>query len=67
MSEDSSSTPGSTPSPATVPAKAAGGVPALPPDAENPALIFARKTYIWLLVFAVGFIGAVVVLILPNN
>ena len=40
------------------------GVPAPPPDSENPAIIFAKKTYFWLVIFAVAFIGAVVVFIL---
>ena len=40
------------------------GVPAPPPDEENPAIIFAKKTYFWILVFAAGFIGAVVIFIL---
>ena len=48
----------------STPAPASADIPALPPDAENPALIFAKKTYIWLWVFAVGFIGAVVAFIL---
>jgi len=60
VSEDSSSTP----APTGALAPTAAGVPALPPDAENPAIIFAKKTYIWLLVFAIGFIGAVVAFVL---
>lgn len=54
MSDASSSTP----------AERASGVPAPPPDDENPALIFAKKTYIWTLIFAAGFIGAVLLFIL---
>ncbi|MGI9627660.1 MAG: hypothetical protein ACR2QM_12545 [Longimicrobiales bacterium] len=40
------------------------GIPPLPPDAENPAIIFAKKTYWWVLVFSAGFIGAVLLFIL---
>jgi len=47
----------------TTPARASG-VPAPPPDDENPAIIFAKKTYFWILMFAAGFIGAVVLFIL---
>jgi len=50
--------------PTSPPADRATGVPAPPPDAENPAIIFARKTYIWTLVFAAGFIGAVILFVL---
>ena len=50
--------------PTTPPADQGAGVTPPPPDAENPALIFARKTYIWTLVFAAGFIGAVILFIL---
>lgn len=46
------------------PAERVSGVPAPPPDAENPAIIFAKKTYIWTLVFSAGFIGAVILFIL---
>lgn len=49
---------------APTPPPAASGVPAPPPDEENPAIIFARKTYLWILMFAAGFIGAVVLFIL---
>ena len=48
----------------STPASQAAGVPAPPPDTENPAIIFAKKTYMWVLVFAAGFIGAVVLFIL---
>lgn len=46
------------------PAERVSGVPAPLPDAENPAIIFAKKTYMWTLVFAAGFIGAVILFIL---
>jgi hypothetical protein len=46
------------------PAERPSGVPAPPPDDENPAIIFAKKTYIWTLIFAAGFIGAVLLFIL---
>jgi hypothetical protein len=34
------------------------------PDADNPALIFARKTYLWTIILAIGFVGSVVIFIL---
>ena len=50
---------------ASPPAERVSASPAPPPpDAENPAIIFAKKTYMWTLVFAAGFIGAVILFIL---
>jgi hypothetical protein len=34
------------------------------PDADNPALVFAKKTYLWTIIFAVGFVGSVLIFIL---
>ena len=62
--------PGPAPGPASGSAPgSAPGVPPVPtdgpgPDADNPALIFARKTYLWTIILAIGFVGSVVIFIL---
>lgn len=45
-------------------AELAAQVPPAPPDAENEAIQFAKKTLMWTVILAVGFVGAVVVAIL---
>jgi hypothetical protein len=42
-------------------------VPPPPPDGENEALIDARKTYVILLLSAVGFVGAAVFIIMRTR
>jgi len=42
-------------------------VPAPPPDAENPAIIDAWKTFKWILIGAVFFVGSAVFLILRTR
>ena len=44
-----------------------GGVPATPPDAENPALIDALKTFQITLISAVLFIAAAVFIIMRTR
>lgn len=45
-------------------AELAAKVPPAPPDAENEAIQFAKKTLIWTVLLAVGFVGTVVAVIL---
>ncbi len=45
-------------------AELAAAIPPAPPDEENDAIQFAKKTLLWTVILAVGFIGAVVVWIL---
>lgn len=45
-------------------AELAAKVPPAPPDDENEAIQFAKKTLLWTVILAVGFVGAVVVAIL---
>ena len=47
----------------TTPASTEEGL-AAPPDEQNPAIIDARKTFIYIVLGAAAFIGAVVVFIL---
>ncbi len=42
-------------------AELAAAIPAPPPDEENDAIIFARKTMLWTTVLTVGFVGAAVI------
>ncbi len=42
-------------------AELAARIPAPPPDDENDAILFARKTFLWTTLLAIGFIGAAVV------
>ena len=42
-------------------AELAARIPAPPPDDQNDAILFARKTFFWTTFLAVGFIGAAVV------
>ena len=42
-------------------AELAARIPEAPADDQNDAIIFARKTFFWTTVLAVGFIGAAVV------
>ncbi len=39
----------------------AAKIPSPPPDAENEAILFAKKTFGWTLILAVLFVGAAVV------
>ena len=45
-------------------AQLAAKVPPAPPDAENEAIQFAKKTLLWTVILAVGFVGTVVAMIL---
>ena len=49
------------------PQKAYPPVPAPPPDNENPAIIDAFKTFKWIVIGAVFFIGSAVYLILRTR
>jgi len=48
----------------TTPASTEDAALAAPPDEQNPAIIDARKTFIYIVLGAAAFIGAVVVFIL---
>jgi hypothetical protein len=49
------------------PQKSQPPVPPAPPDAENPAIIDAAKTFRWTLIGAVFFVGSAVFLILRTR
>jgi hypothetical protein len=49
------------------PQKSQPPVPAPPPDAENQAIIDAFKTFKWILVGAVFFVGSAVFLIMRTR
>lgn len=45
-------------------AELAAQIPPAPPDEENEAIQFAKKTFKWTVILAVGFIAVAVVILL---
>lgn len=45
-------------------AELAAKIPPAPPDEENEAIVFAKKTFRWTVILAVAFIAVAVVILL---